>query len=447
MGSTGNAVWSSRFAFIMASVGFAVGLGNIWRFPYVTGENGGSAFVAIYLLCTLSIGIPCLMAELMVGRRGGGSPPRSMAMVAQESDRSPKWMVVGGMGVLTAYTIAITYAVVVGWVLWYLARALVEGFVGFDTAVAESTFAGLLGDSQSMVLWTLIGNVIVGGIIYAGITSGIERAVTIMMPLMFSLLIGLSIYNYFAGGFFETLQWLFTPDFSKVTGATFLAAVGQAFFSIGVGMGGMMTYGAYLPRDFSIARGAATIVMADTCVALLAGFVVFPAVFHFGLDMASGPGLIFQTLPIAFAQMPGGGIFAILFFIMLAVAGVTSMVGLLESVTSWTQEKLSVSRQRSTVLVVGSVTCLSVISVLSYNIWEDYRLLGMNFNELTEALYDKILLPLAGLLVALFTGWFMRREHSEDELSDDLKWFGPWRGLTRWIVVPAVALILFTGLF
>lgn len=447
MGSTGNAVWSSRFAFIMASVGFAVGLGNIWRFPYVTGENGGSAFVAIYLLCTLSIGIPCLMAELMVGRRGGGSPPRSMAMVAQESDRSPKWMVVGGMGVLTAYTIAITYAVVVGWVLWYLARALLEGFVGFDTAVAESTFAGLLGDSQSMVLWTLIGNVIVGGIIYAGITSGIERAVTIMMPLMFSLLIGLSIYNYFAGGFFETLQWLFTPDFSKVTGATFLAAVGQAFFSIGVGMGGMMTYGAYLPRDFSIARGAATIVMADTCVALLAGFVVFPAVFHFGLDMASGPGLIFQTLPIAFAQMPGGGIFAILFFIMLAVAGVTSMVGLLESVTSWTQEKLSVSRQRSTVLVVGSVTCLSVISVLSYNIWEDYRLLGMNFNELTEALYDKILLPLAGLLVALFTGWFMRREHSEDELSDDLKWFGPWRGLTRWIVVPAVALILFTGLF
>jgi len=348
---------------------------------------------------------------------------------------------------LTAYTIAITYAVVVGWVLWYLARALVTGFVGFDTAVAESTFAGLLGDSQSMVLWTLIGNVIVGGIIYAGITSGIERAVTIMMPLMFSLLIGLSIYNYFAGGFFETLQWLFTPDFSKVTGATFLAAVGQAFFSIGVGMGGMMTYGAYLPRDFSIARGAATIVMADTCVALLAGFVVFPAVFHFGLDMASGPGLIFQTLPIAFAQMPGGGIFAVLFFIMLAVAGVTSMVGLLESVTSWTQEKLSVSRQRSTVLVVGSVTCFSVISVLSYNIWEDYRLLGMNFNELTEALYDKILLPLAGLLVALFTGWFMRREYSEDELSDDLKWFAPWRGLTRWIVVPAVALILVTGLF
>jgi len=411
MGSTGNAVWSSRFAFIMASVGFAVGLGNIWRFPYVTGENGGSAFVAIYLLCTLSIGIPCLM------------------------------------GVLTAYTIAITYAVVVGWVLWYLGRALITGFAGFDAAVAESTFAGLLNDNQSMVIWTLIGNLIVGGIIYAGVTAGIERAVIIMMPLMFSLLIGLGIYNYFAGGFIETLQWLFTPDFSKVTGATFLAAVAQAFFSIGVGMGGMMTYGAYLPRDFSIAKGAATIVMADTLVALLAGFVVFPAVFHFGLDMAGGPGLIFQTLPVAFAQMPGGGIFSVLFFLMLALAGITSMVGLVESVTSWTQEKLSISRQRSTLLVVGSLTSLSVISVLSYNIWEDYRLLGMNFNQLTEALYDKVLLPVAGLLVALFTGWFMLREHSEDELRDDLSWYSTWRGLTRWVVVPAIALILITGLF
>jgi len=297
-----------------------------------------------------------------------------------------------------------------------------------------------------MMLWTLVGNVIVGSIIYAGITSGIERAVTVMMPLMFTLLVGLSIYNYFAGGFVETLQWLFTPDFSKVTGATFLAAIGQAFFSIGVGMGGMMTYGAYLPRDFSIARGAATIVMADTLIALLAGFVVFPAVFHFGLDMASGPGLIFQTLPVAFAQMPGGAIFAVLFFIMLAVAGVTSMVGLLESVTSWTKERLDVSRQQSALLVVGSVTTLSVVSVLSYNVWESYRLMGLNFNELTEALYDKLLLPLAGLLVALFTGWFMHREHSENELVDDARWYGVWRWLTRFVAVPAVAIILISGL-
>ena len=446
MVASGNAVWSSRFAFVMASVGFAVGLGNIWRFPYVTGENGGSAFVVIYLLCAIGIGIPCLMAEFLVGRRGGASPPTSMAAVARESGLSERWKVVGGLGVLTAYTIAITYAVVVGWVLWYLARAVFTSFSGFDAVVAETTFSGLLADNQAMVIWTVVGNLLVGGIIFAGVTSGIERAVTIMMPLMFSLLVGLSIYNFFAGGFFETLEWLFTPDFSKVNGATFLAAVGQAFFSIGVGMGGMMTYGAYLPKDFSIARGAGTIVLADTLIALLAGFVVFPAVFHFGLDMASGPGLIFQTLPVAFAQMPGGDVFAILFFVMLTVAGVTSMVGLLESVTSWTKEKLNVSRQMSTILVVGSVTSLSVISVLIYNVWEDYRLLGMNFNELTEALYDKLFLPLAGLLVALFTGWFMHKDHSADELVDDVRWYGLWRVLTRFIVVPAVAVILITGL-
>ena len=283
-----------------------------------------------------------------------------MAAVATESGRSDRWKVVGGLGVVTAYTIAITYAVVVGWVLWYLGRALLTGFTDFDAAVAETTFAGLLADNQSMVIWTLIGNVIVGTIIYAGVTAGIERAVTFMMPLMFSLLVGLSVYNYFAGGFIETLQWLFTPDFSKVTGATFLAAVGQAF-SHRVGMGGMMTYGAYLPKDFSIARGAGTIVLADT-LSRYWPVSLSSAVFHFGLDMASGPGLIFQTLPVAFSQMPGGAVFAVLFFVMLAVAGVTSMVGLLESVTSWTKEKLGTTRQRSTILVVGSVTCLSVIS-------------------------------------------------------------------------------------
>ena len=438
--------WSSNLGFVLAATGSAIGLGNLWKFPFITWKNDGGAFVLIYLVCIIAVGLPIMMAELLVGRRGGGSPPTAMAAVAAESGRSERWKVVGGLGVVTAYTIAITYAVVVGWVLRYLARAISAGFVGFDAATAEATFSGLLADNQAMVLWTLVGNLIVGGIIYAGVTAGIERAVTIMMPLMFSLLVGLSIYNYFAGGFIETLQWLFTPDFSKVSGATFLAAVGQAFFSIGVGMGGMMTYGAYLPRDFSIARGAGTIVLADTLIALLAGFVVFPAVFHFGLDMASGPGLIFQTLPVAFAQMPGGGVFAVLFFVMLSVAGVTSMVGLLESVTSWTKEKLNVSRQRSTILVVGSVTTLSVVSVLSYNIWADYQLLGMNFNQLTEALYDKLFLPMAGLLVALFTGWFMHRDASQDELRDDSQWFGLWRGLTRFIVVPAVALILITGL-
>jgi len=444
--AAGTPVWSSRFAFIMASVGFAVGLGNIWRFPYVTGENGGGAFVIVYLLCVFAIGVPCVMAELLVGRRGQSSPSKSMAAVAEESGHSRAWGSVGGLGVFTAYTISITYAVVVGWVLWYLIQAAMTGFSGADAVSSTQDFDTLLADGSTMLIMTVVGNLIVGGIIYAGVTGGIERAVTVMMPLLFALLVGLSIYNMFAGGFGETLSWLFTPDFSKIDGPVLLAAVGQAFFSIGVGMGGMMTYGSYLPANFSITRGAMMIVLADTMVALLAGFVVFPMVFNYGLDIAGGAGLIFQTLPVAFAQMPGGHVFAVLFFVMLSVAGVTSMVGLLESVTSWTDQRTTLGREMSAIVVVGSVTFCSIASVLSYNVWQDVTLFGMNFNAASEGLYDKITLPLGGLLIALFVGWFMKRELSFSELATGEQVFSIWQLLLRFVVVPAIAIILITGL-
>ena len=444
--ASSSAHWSSRFAFVMASVGFAVGLGNIWRFPYVTGENGGSAFVLVYLVCAVAIGVPCLIAELLVGRRGQHSPPESMARVAEESGRSRHWSWVGGMGVLTAFTIAITYSVVVGWVLWYLSKAVVTGFAGFTADSATQTFEHILADGSGMLFWTLVGNVVVGTIIFAGVKEGIERAVSILMPLMFALLIGLGIYNAFTGGFMATLEWLFTPDFSKVGPDTLLAAVGQAFFSIGVAMGGMMTYGAYLPRQFSITQGALIVVIADTLVALLAGFVVFPAVFHHGLDIASGAGLIFQTLPVAFAQMPGGHVFAVLFFLMLSVAGITSMVGLLESVTAWIDERFGINRHMGAAAVVVTVTICAIASVLSYNVIADLRVAGMNFNDVADALPTKILLPAGGLLIALFVGWFMSPTHSADELAMGETSYGLWRWLLRFVAVPAIALILITGL-
>lgn len=443
---SGNAHWSSRFTFIMASVGFAVGLGNIWRFPYVTGENGGSAFVLIYLFCAFCIGVPCLVSELLIGRRGQHSPTESMARVAEESGRSPHWRIVGGMGVFTAFAISITYAVVVGWVLSYLARAVMTGFAGVDAESSSQAFDALLANSGGMLFWTLVGNVVVGLIIFSGVKGGIERAVNIMMPLMFALLIGLSIYNAFTGGFMETLEWLFKPDFSKVGPDTLLAAIGQAFFSIGVAMGGMMTYGSYLPNDFSITRAATTVVLADTLVALLAGFVVFPAVFHYGLDIASGAGLIFQTLPVAFAQMPGGHVFAVLFFIMLSVAGITSMVGLLESVTAWFGERFNLHRHVGSAVVVASVTFCSVASVLSYGAWQGYTLAGMNFNDIAFAIPDKVLLPAGGLLIATFAGWVMLRSHSEDELRTTPSVYALWRVLVRYLAVPAIAFILVSGL-
>lgn len=441
-----HAHWSSRFAFLMASVGFAVGLGNIWRFPYVAGENGGSAFVIIYLICAFVIGVPILIAELLIGRRGDAAPPIAMATVAERSGRSRQWQWVGGMGLLAAFTIEIVYSVIVGWVLWYLYKAITTGFAGMDTGTAELEFLAVQASNEGMLFWTLTGLAITGLIIYAGVKDGIERAVTIMMPLMFALLIFLAIFNVFAGGFFEAMRWLFTPDFGKVGFNTVLAAVGQAFFSIGVAMGGMMIYGSYLPRGISIPQSVIFIVIADTAVALLAGLVIFPAVFKHGLDPAAGPGLIFQTLPVAFAQMPGGYAFSILFFLMLAVAGITSMVGLVECVNGWIEEKFGMPRHKSALMVVGSVAVLSVLSCLSYNLLSDVQIAGRNFNDTFDFFSNQVLLPLGGLLIAVFAGWAMRPDESREELDGiGAQAYRLWYVLIRYAVPPVLLVIFVMG--
>jgi NSS family neurotransmitter:Na+ symporter len=430
----------------MAAVGFAVGLGNIWRFPYITGENGGAAFVIVYLICAFGIGMPILIAELMVGRRGQASPPAAMAAVAVESARSRQWQWVGGMGLLAAYTIEIVYAVIVGWVLWYLFKAVTTGFVGVDAVDAAAQFSAVQADTAGMLFWTLVGLAITGLIIYAGVKDGIERAVVVMMPLMFMLLVGLAVYNYFAGGFSAAIDWLFTPDFSKIGPDAVLAAIGQAFFSIGVAMGGMMIYGSYLPKSISIGQSALIVVIADTFVALLAGLVIFPAVFNYGLNPAAGAGLIFQTLPVAFAQMPGGQVFGVLFFIMLSVAGITSMVGLVECVNAWIEERYGMPRHRSALLVIGSVAVFSVLSILSYNVWVDFRIGGLNFNDSMDYFSNQILLPLGGLLIAVFAGWIMTSGASRDELSSmHGLGYALWRFMIRFVVPPALVVIFARG--
>lgn len=454
MVAAGGAHWSSRFGFLMASVGFAVGLGNIWRFPYITGENGGAAFVLVYLACAFGIGAPILIAELLIGRRGQGSPPTALAAVATESGKSRHWRWVGAMGLLAAYTIEIVYAVVVGWVLWYLFKAVTTGFVGFDSVTANAEFAAVLDDNLGMLFWTLVGLAITGLIIYAGVKDGIERAVIILMPLLFLLLAGLAVYNYFtppAGshghGFSRAITWLFTPDFSKIDFATVLAAIGQAFFSLSVAMAGMMVYGAYLPKTVSITRSVLIIVTMDTGVALLAGLVVFPVVFHHGMDPAAGVGLIFKTLPVGFAQMPGGHGFSVLFFLMLAVAGITSMVGLIEAVNAWLEDRFGIPRHKSALLVVGSVAVFSVLSSLSYNVMDHWTLNGRNFNDNLDYFSNQILLPVGGLLIAIFAGWVISRAATEDELGTTAREYALWRFLIRFVVPPAVLVIFVMGVF
>jgi NSS family neurotransmitter:Na+ symporter len=347
---------------------------------------------------------------------------------------------------LAAYVIQIVYAVVVGWVLWYLYKAISTGFVGVDGPAASAQFTAVLNDNIGMLLWTLVGLGITGLIIYSGVKDGIERAVSVMMPIMFLLLVALAGYNYYAGGFEEAVTWLFTPDFSKIGAATVLAAIGQAFFSMSVAMGGMMTYGSYLPRSISITQSALIIVVADTSVALLAGLVIFPTVFNNGLDAAAGAGLIFQTLPVAFAQMPGGHLFSILFFVVLGVAGITSMVGLVETVNQWVEERFNMPRHKSALMVVGSVALLSVLSSLSYNVMGDLNMGGKNFNDIMDYFYNQILLPVGGMLIAVFAGWVMTRAASHSELSPvHALGYAAWHFLIRFVVPPALLVIFVMG--
>ena len=439
--------WSSRFAFLMASIGFAVGLGNIWRFPYITGENGGAAFVLVYLACALIIGVPILMAEILLGRQGGQSPPNTLKRVAISQGRSARWQWLGGMNLLAAFIILVVYCVIAGWVLQYLYLALSGGFSSMDGEGASRQFNAVLSNNPGMVFWTYLSLLLTGSIICAGVQKGIERAVVVLMPLLFVLLVVLVIYNVFAGGFREAVHYLFAPDFSKIDGSVLLAAMGQAFFSIGVGMAAMMTYGAYLPQAVSIPRSVLLIIFADTTVALMAGLVIFPAVFNNGLDPVGGPGLIFKTLPVAFASMPGGLWVAVLFFLLLSVAAITSMVGLIEPLTAWLEEYKGMNRRRSAVLILVVVTLLSLFSMLGYNHLGDYQWAGKDINGVLDYVSNQILLPLGGLLIAVFVGWGLNREVSVEQLGlGDGGWFGVWWGLIRYWVPVGVGLVFVLGL-
>lgn len=438
--------WTSRFAFLMASIGFAVGLGNIWRFPYITGENGGGAFVLVYIICVVTIGLPILIAELMIGRHGKMTPPGSMKKVAELSQQSPRWAWVGVMNLLAAFLIMITYSVVAGWVLNYLQVAAVTGFEGVEAASATANFNQILTEPGPMVLWTLVALALTGSIVYAGLQNGIERAVSVLMPMLFTMMVLLVIYNMVVGGFAEAVDYLFTVDFSKINATVMLAAIGQAFFSIGVAMAGMMTFGAYLPKDISIARSGLIIIFADTAVALLAGLVIFPAVFANGLDPAGGPGLIFQTLPVAFANMPAGHVVSVVFFLLLSVAAVTSMVGLIEPLVHWAEERWGYSRHKSAILILGTIGTLSVLSVLSYNILGEFKIFGKDLNSLTDFISNQIFLPIGGMLIAVFAGWFVTESISRGELSVSDSTYRIWQVLIRFVAPPAIFVVFILGI-
>ncbi len=438
--------WSSRFGFLMASIGFSVGLGNIWRFPYITGENGGAAFVIVYLICVFAIGVPVLMSEVLIGRRGKMTPPGAMLNVALEQGKSKHWQLVGGMNLLAAFVIMLVYCVIAGWVLNYLYIAVLTGFSGVDATVANQSFESLLASSGNMLFWTLVGLTLTGAIIYAGVQNGIERAVSILMPVMLVLMLALVAYNAMNGGMAESIDYLFSPDFSKLSASVLLAAIGQAFFSISVAMAGMMTFGAYLPKSVSIPRSVVIIVIADTLVALIAGLVIFPAVFSNGLDPAGGPGLIFKTLPVAFSKMPGGHTVSILFFLILSLAAVTSMLGFIETLTRWLEEQKQFARKKSAFVILSIISVFSVLSISGYNSLADYTVGGKNINAALDYFSNQVLLPLGGLFIAIFVGWSMSRSASREELGmEEGVAFNFWYFLIRFVVPVAIFLVFIFG--
>lgn len=445
--------WSSKFTFVLATIGFSVGLGNIWRFPYLAGESGGGAFVLIYILCVLMIGIPIVMAELAIGRRGGRTPAASMSLIAKAQGGSPLWAVAGGLAMLTAFLILAYYCVIGGWTLHYVWLGATGGLGHADGDVSSAAFDNLLADPRLLIFWQTVFLVGTGAVVVKGLKGGIETAVTILMPTLFVLLVGLAVYGLFAGDAARGLSFLFRPDFSQVTGQTFLDAMGQAFFSVGVGMAAMMTYGAYLPKNINIPQTASIIALADTGVALIAGMAVFPFVFAYGLSPTEGPGLVFVTLPAALLALPGGSLAAVSFFALLAVAALTSAIALFEVCVSWGEERGW--RRRVTTPITASIAwAVGLLTVFSFNTAATFYPLSFlpgyekaTMFDVMDKLTATLGLPLGGLFAALFAGWVMSKESIAEELGFQVDGavFKTWRFLARWLLPFAIAALLVAG--
>jgi NSS family neurotransmitter:Na+ symporter len=440
--SASQGKWSSRLGFILAATGAAVGLGNIWKFPYITGENGGGAFVLVYLLCVLLIGIPLMIAELSLGRRAGKSPVNSLLDLARESGASRWWSLVGVMGVFAGFLILSYYSVVAGWTLVYAIKMISGAFWGMDSSQISGVYDQLIGDPVQLLFWHSLFIGVTMWLVAQGVQDGLEKAVRFMMPALFGLLLLLVIYSMLVGDAGQAMSFLFSFDFDELTGEAVLIALGQAFFSIGLGMGMLIMYGAYLPKQISIAESCFIIAAADTAVALLAGLAIFPIVFANQLEPGSGVGLIFQTLPIAFAQMPFGSIFGFLFFTLLVFAALSSSIALIEPAVRWLIESRKLSRTDACFVSGIAVWLMGILTVLSFNQWADVQLFNKNIFELIDYLTANIMLPLGGILIAIFTGWVVKQSLLSDESQMNVSQFKLWIGLIKFVVPVAIFIVL-----
>ncbi len=410
--------WSSRWAFILAATGSAVGLGNIWKFPYITGEYGGGAFVLVYLVCVALIGLPIMIAEILLGRRGRQSPINTMRALSQEAGHNGFWQFIGWGGVVAGFLILSYYSVIAGWAVAYVFRSAGGVFSGQTAEGIRQIFSSFVQSPERVLAWHTIFMIMTAVVVARGVRSGLESAVRVLMPALFVLLLTLVGYAMNTDSFMDGARFMFQPDFSKLSGEAVLVAMGHAFFTLSLGMGAIMVYGSYLPEHASITRSAMAIAVADTVVALLAGLAIFPLVFANGLQPGVGPSLIFQTLPIAFGRMPGGAVFGSLFFILLTFAAWTSAISLIEPAVAWLVENRGLSRVAATVWCALGSWLLGLGTIFSFNLWSGWKLVGeRNFFDVMDFLTANIMLPLGGFFIAVFAGWVLTRAGSVEELG------------------------------
>ncbi len=441
---SGHNVWTHKGTFLLAAVGSAVGLGNLWRFPYLTGENGGGAFILVYALTIFAVGIPILIAEIMLGRTSRQSPIMGMRHLTKTHGTSRAWETIGWLGAASAFLILSFYSVIAGWAIHYTWLMLTGSLVGADAQTISTGFDALLAAPGLMTLYHTLFIAASALIVGMGIHKGIESGLRIMMPALFVILLVVLAYGVINGDIGAAASFLFTFNIADLSLEGWLQAMGQSFFTLSLGMGAIMAYGAYMPSNVSLTRTAFAVAIVDTAVAMVAGLAIFALVFGAGLETGQGPGLMFVTLPLAFAEMPFGALVGGVFFILVLGAAISSSISLIEPVAAFLVERFDMTRPQAVTIMVIAAWAMGLLTVVSFNLWAEgtifHTLFGRTAFDFIELLTN-IFMPVGGLLIALFAGWALTQSEVMKELGSSVAWFKVWRFLVRFVAPAAVAFV------
>lgn len=446
--NSGREAFASRLGALAAALGSAVGLGNIWKFPALTGQNGGATFLFIYILATLLVGLPVMISEFMLGRKAKANAVATFRTLAPKNHL---WWLIGVSGIVAALLIMGFYTDVAGWVFAYIFKAISGNISTTDPAAAGAIFASLAGDPWTPLLWQWGVLAVVSGIIIMGVSSGIERATKVFMPVLLILLCVVCVRSLTLPKAGEGLAFLFTPDFSKVNGQVVLTALGLAFFKLSIGMGTMTTYGSYFRDDQNIPRTAVRVMLCDLSISILAGLAIFPAVFNFGFEPSSGPSLLFITIPAVFSSMPGGQAFTVIFFLLAAIAATGAMISLFEVPVAWLMEAFRMPRSLAAALTAVAIGVMGIPATLSQGVWGQIKFFGLNVFDVYDFISSNILLPTGGVFICLFVGWVWGKDRTRNLLSNN----GALRndvlvdvfmGVVKYVSPVLILLVLLNGL-